>query len=215
MLEWDKKRVVVDSGPDFREQMMREDARYLDAIVFTHSHRDHTAGLDDIRSYNFLQKADMPLYLNEKTLKILKRQFEYIFEPNPYPGVPKVDLNIIENKPFKVFDTVWQPILVLHHKMEVYGFRIGDFTYITDANYISDEEKEKIKGTKTLVLNALRKEKHLSHFNLDQAVELVNEFSPEKAYFTHISHQMGKHADIQKTLPENIFLAYDGLKVEL
>lgn len=215
MLEWDNKRAVIDCSPDFREQMLRENVERLDAIVFTHSHRDHTAGLDDIRSYNYLQKADMPIYLNELTFKILKRQFEYIFEPNPYPGVPKVDVRIIDNKSFDVFGTKWQPIIVLHHKMEVYGFRIGDLTYITDANFIPEDEKKKIKGSKVLILNALRKEKHLSHFTLDEAIELVEEIKPEKAYFTHISHQMGKHEEIQKTLPRNIFLAYDGFKIEL
>lgn len=215
MLEWGERRVVIDSGPDFRTQMMRENADYLDAIVYTHSHRDHTAGLDDIRSYNFLQKADMPLYMKKQTLKVMQKQFDYVFEPNPYPGVPKVDVRIIENKPFKVFDSEWQPISVLHHKMEVYGFRINDFVYLTDANYISAKEKEKLKGCKTLVLNALRKEKHLSHFTLGEAVELVDEIAPEKTFLTHISHQMGKHENIQKELPENVFLAYDGLKVEL
>lgn len=215
MLEWEGKRVVVDCGPDFREQMMRVDADYLDAIVFTHSHRDHTAGLDDIRSYNFLSKVDMPIYLNELTFKILKRQFEYIFEPNPYPGVPKVDVQIIDRAAFELFGKTWQPISVLHYKMEVYGFRIGDFVYITDANFISEEEKQKIKGCKVLILNALRKEQHISHFTLSEALGLVEELEPEQTYLTHISHQMGKHKDVSKELPENVALAYDGLSFEL
>lgn len=214
MLEWDNKRVVIDSSPDFRTQMLRENAQHLNGIVFTHSHRDHTGGLDDIRSYNFLQKADMPLYLNQKTFNIMKKQFDYVFEPNPYPGVPKVDINIIENKAFEAFGLSWQPISVLHHKMEVYGFRVKDLTYITDANYIAPEEKGKIKGSKVLILNALRKEKHLSHFTLSEALELVDEIQPEHAYFTHISHQMGRHEEIEKELPEHVHIAYDGLKIE-
>lgn len=214
-LQWENKRVVIDCGPDFRTQMLREDAGSLDAIVFTHAHRDHTAGLDDIRSYNYLQQMDIPIFLNQSTFNILKRQFEYIFHEKSYPGIPKVEVNIIENEKFELLGKIWTPISVLHHKMEVYGFRIDDFVYITDANYISPEEKEKIKGCKVLVLNALRKEAHLSHFTLDQALEIIEEIAPESAYLTHVSHQLGLYADIEKELPKNVFLAYDGLKIDL
>ena len=208
------KTIVIDCSPDFRQQMLREEVGKVDAIVFTHAHKDHTGGLDDIRGYNYITKKPMPLYLNKETRSILKRQYDYVFDNNSYPGVPKVELFEITDEPFFIDDIKIQPIKVVHYKMPVLAFRIHEFTYITDANYIADDEKEKIKGSKIIVVNALRKEPHISHFNLSQAVELIQEFGPEKAYFTHISHQLGFHDEVNDELPDNIELAYDGLKIE-
>ncbi len=209
------KSIVIDSGPDFRQQMLREDIGQLDAILFTHSHKDHTGGLDDIRGYNYMQKSAVPMYLEESTLAVLKRQYEYIFSDNPYPGIPKVDLRMIDLQPFSVEGIPVIPIRVMHHRMEVVGFRFGDLAYITDANYIAPEEKAKLKGLKVLVLNALRHEKHISHFNLQEALELVEELQPEQTYFTHISHQLGFYDEVSKLLPDNVTLAYDGLQFDV
>lgn len=209
------KTILIDCSPDFRQQMLREKVKSIDAIVFTHSHKDHTGGLDDIRGFNYVLKKAIPLYLNQETLDIIKRQYEYIFDPHDYPGIPKVEIQLIDNSRFEIGEVGIQPIEVLHYKMKVLAFRLGDFTYVTDANHIADTEKEKIKGSKVLVLNALRKEPHVSHFNLDGAIQLVQELKPERAYFTHISHQLGFHDEVEKELPENIHLAYDGLKIEI
>jgi phosphoribosyl 1,2-cyclic phosphate phosphodiesterase len=209
------KTIVVDSGPDFRQQMLTNNVNNLDAIVFTHEHKDHIAGLDDVRPYNLFLKKDIEIFASPKVQEALKREFHYVFSGVKYPGIPQINLNTIENKPFNVCGVNFKPIEVLHYKLPVFGYRIGDFSYITDANYISGEEKKKLAGTKVLVLNALRRKKHISHFTLDEAVSLVEEIKPEKAYFTHISHQLGKHEDVEKELPNNIFLAYDGLTLEL
>ena len=209
------KTIVVDSGPDFRQQMLTNNVNNLDAIVFTHEHKDYLAGLDDVRPYNLFLKKDIEIFATPKVQEALKREFHYVFSGVKYPGIPQINLNTIENKPFNVCGVNFNPIEVLHYKLSVFGYRIGDFSYITDANYISDEEKKKLAGTKVLVLNALRRKKHISHFTLDEAVALVEEIKPEKAYFTHISHQLGKHEDVEKELPNNIFLAYDGLTLEL
>jgi phosphoribosyl 1,2-cyclic phosphate phosphodiesterase len=206
---------VIDSGPDFRQQMLREKIQKLDALLFTHEHKDHTAGMDDIRAYNFSQQKDMPIYGHNRVLNQIQKEFAYVFNEVKYPGVPSVILNEIDNQPFQVNGISILPIEVMHYRLPVYGFRIGDFTYITDANYIADEELEKIKGTKVLVLNALQHTHHISHFTLQQAQEIVKKVKPEKAYFTHISHNLGRHADTQASLPEGVFLAYDGLKVNI
>ena len=210
-----KASVIIDSGPDFRHQVLRERIPQLDALVFTHEHKDHTAGLDDIRSFNFKQKIDMPIYGRQHVINQLKREFAYIFEELQYPGVPKVDTRIIDSEPFDIHGETLTPIEVFHHKLPVLGFRVQDFTYITDANAIPDQEKPKIEGSKVLVLNALQKEPHISHFNLDQAVEVVADLKPQQAYFTHISHKLGMHRDIEDILPKNVALAYDGLKIEI
>ncbi len=215
MVEIDGLNLVVDTGPDFRYQMLRQDVCHLDGVLFTHSHKDHIAGLDDIRAFNYLQKCDMEIYATEDVQAALKREFEYIFAEIKYPGIPQVNLNTIGNYPFKIQETTIIPIEVMHYKLPVLGFRFGDFTYITDANYISSVEKEKIKGSKILVLNALRKEAHISHFTLQEAIDLVQELQPEQAYFTHISHQLGQHNEVSAALPKNIFLAYDGLELVL
>lgn len=215
LVECDETQLVIDTGPDFRAQMLRERVKKLDAVLFTHAHKDHTAGLDDIRSFNFLQKSDMPIYAEEEVHHQLKKEFAYIFASKKYPGVPQVNLHPITNKPFYVKKNKIVPIRVMHYKLPVFGFRFGDFTYITDANHISDQEKEKIKGSKVIVLNALQKEPHISHFTLDQALALLDELQPDRGYLTHISHRLGLHSTVSEELPTNVQLAWDGLKIEL
>lgn len=214
-IEVDGHHLVVDTGTDFRTQMLREKVQQLDAVIFTHAHKDHTAGMDDIRPFYFKNRADMPIYGTKPVVDQLKQEFAYVFAEHKYPGVPGVEVNLIENKPFSIGETLITPIQVMHYKLPVLGFRIKDFTYITDANFIAEEEIEKAKGSKVLVLNALHRKEHISHFNLEQAIEMVQKIQPEKAYFTHMSHQMGTHEATSKELPDNIELAYDGLKLLL
>lgn len=213
MVESDDTRFVVDTTPDFRYQMLRENVKSLDAVLFTHPHKDHIAGLDDVRAFNFFQEQAMQVYANPMTVDALMREFAYAFADRKYPGVPNLELNTIGLEPFSIGDISIMPIQVWHLKMPVYGFRFGDFTYITDANRIDESEKEKIRGSKVLVVNALRKEKHISHYTLKEAVELVQELNVPEAYFTHISHQLGRHEEIEKTLPEGIHLGYDCLQI--
>ena len=203
--------IVVDTTPDFRYQMLRIGAKKLDAVLFTHPHKDHIAGLDDVRAFNFFQHKPMPLYGNSMTLDAVMRDFAYAFADTLYPGVPELELNEITLDPFVIGDIPIIPIQVWHLKMPVYAYRFGDFTYITDANRIEETEKEKIKGSKIIVVNALRKDKHISHYNLDEAIELVQELKIPEAYFTHISHQLGRHEEIERALPEGIHLGYDNL----
>ncbi|MFN6380581.1 MAG: MBL fold metallo-hydrolase [Flavobacteriales bacterium] len=207
--------IVIDSGPDFRQQMLRHRVDRLHAVLFTHEHKDHIAGLDDIRAYNYFMQEKMEIYCTARVEEALRREFAYVFADFKYPGIPEVSLNTITAEPFSIRNIPFQPIEVMHLKMPVFGYRVGDFTYITDANYISEEEKEKIKGSKILVLNALRREKHPSHFTLDEALELIEELKPETTYLTHISHQLGLHSEVELALPENVFVAFDGLKVEV
>lgn len=214
-LELEGKSLVIDTGPDFRQQMLREKIHHLDGVLFTHEHKDHTGGLDDIRSYNFLQKKDMPIYGTKKVLNQIKREFAYIFEEVKYPGVPSVITHEIVNEPFYAEGIHVVPIQVLHYRLPVFGFRFGDFTYITDAKYIDDTELDKIKGSKVLVLNALQQSHHISHFTLEEAIQLVAQVKPESAYFTHISHRLGTHQEVEKILPPNIHLAFDGLKITI
>jgi phosphoribosyl 1,2-cyclic phosphate phosphodiesterase len=214
-IEINNQSFVFDTGPDFRQQMLRENINRLDAVILTHAHRDHTAGLDDVRAYNFLQSMNMPVYGTTETLNQIKSDFAYIFGPDNYPGLPRLDLRPIDGNTFDVNNISITPLPVLHLRLPVLGFRIGDFSYITDANSIPESTYEKLKGTKILVLNALQREQHISHFNLDEAIEIVKKISPEKAYFTHISHKMGLHAAVTKELPENIALAIDGLQISL
>jgi len=207
--------LVVDSGPDFRYQMLRARVKKLDAVVFTHPHKDHVAGLDDVRAYNFFLRRPMDIYANEMSQEVIIREFPYAFADTKYPGVPEIRLNMIDMDPFTVGDIPITPILVWHMKMPVLGFRFGRLTYITDANRIDEAEKEKIKGSEVLILNALRKEKHISHFNLEEAVALVQELQIPQAYFIHISHQLGRHDDINKELPKGMELGYDGMEIRL
>ncbi|HEV2354805.1 MAG TPA: MBL fold metallo-hydrolase [Puia sp.] len=203
--------LVVDTTPDFRYQMLRAGIRRLDAVVYTHPHKDHLAGLDDVRAYNFFQRRAMPLYANGMTQETIVREFPYAFADTKYPGIPELQLHHIDKEPFTIGDITLTPIQVWHMKMPVLGFRVGDFTYITDANRIEDSERRKIHGSRRIVLNALRHEKHLSHFTLKEAIAEVDELGVPRAWFTHISHQLGKHADVEPTLPAHRHLAYDGL----
>ncbi len=216
MIEHEGKVIVIDSGPDFRQQMLRKNVQQLDALIFTHSHKDHTAGMDDIRAFNYFMKKPVEVYATSFTQQKLRNEFPYIFEKNDYPGIPELNFHSInECANFFIENLEIIPIKVLHFKMPVMGFRFGNFTYITDANQIPEEEKKKIYGTKYLVLNALRKEKHISHFTLEEAIEMAKEFKAEKTYFTHISHQLGLHDEVNKQLPKGIELSYDGLQVSL
>ena len=215
LIETEHTNIVIDTGPDFRQQMLRENVHKVDAIIFTHGHKDHTAGFDDIRGFNWKTKEAMEVYSNEEVEIVLKRDFHYAFAEHKYPGVPNLNLNVIQNKNFMIRDIPITPIEVLHYKLPVFGYRIGDFSYITDANFISESEKEKLKGSKVLVLNALRKSEHISHFTLDQAVAIASEIGAEQTYLIHMSHQMGLHVEVDSELPEGINLAYDGLVVTL
>ncbi len=215
LVESETTSLVVDTTPDFRTQMLRENVKKLDAVIFTHPHKDHIAGLDDIKAFNFFQKKAVEVYANKLTEEALRREYYYIFAENKYPGIPHINLHTITDKAFMVGDIPVVPVLVFHLNMPVLAFRFGSFTYITDANRIEEDEKEKIKGSKVLVVNALRKTEHISHFNLHEAIELVKELHIPEAYFTHISHQLGLHSDIEDELPANMHLAYDGLQLSI
>ena len=206
---------VVDTTPDFRQQMLRTKNNKLDAVLFTHSHKDHIAGMDDIRPFNYFQEKPIDVYANAYTAEALKREYMYVFADYKYPGIPEINLTEIDDKPFYIGDIPVQPVMVWHHKMPVHAFRFGGFTYITDANRIDENEKNKITGSEVIVLNALRKEPHISHFTLQQAVDLVEELKIPKAFFTHISHQLGKHEIINASLPPHIQLGYDGMVVKM
>ena len=215
MIKTGGRTFVIDSGPDFRQQMLREDVKRLDAILFTHEHKDHTAGLDDVRAFNYVQKKAMEVFAAPRVLEALHREYAYVFAAKKYPGIPKINLHSIDNQQFKIFDIPILPIEVLHLKLPVFGFRFDKFTYITDANFISEKEMAKIVGTEVLVINALRKEKHLSHFTLAEALAVIKKVKPRRAYLTHISHMMGFHESLKKEMPENVFPAFDGLKITI
>lgn len=207
--------LVIDCGPDFRIQMLRNNVTDIDAILFTHGHRDHIAGLDDVRGYNYILNKKMEIFSSPRVLNAIKTQFPYIFANSRYFGSPQLNTHNIDNEPFNVMGVTVTPIQVLHHKLPIFGFRIGDFSYITDASYIADKELEKIKGSKVIVLNALRNSKHVSHFSLSEAIEILEYLQPERAYLTHMSHFIGKHADVEQNLPPFIRLAYDDLCIEV
>lgn len=215
LVELDDLVLVVDTGPDFRQQMLRAGVDKLDGVLYTHEHRDHMAGLDDIRSFNFIQKSPMDLFAEERVLRALKSGFPYVFAEKKYPGIPQVMMHRISSDPFTVGTVDIIPIRMMHYRLPVLGFRIGDFAYLTDANYISESEKEKLFGVKYLVVNALRREPHISHFTLSQAVSLISDLSPRMGYLTHISHQMGPSRELEKELPPHIRPAYDGLVLEV
>ena len=215
LIEWENHAYVVDCGPDFRQQMITNPIDKLDGILYTHEHNDHVIGLDDVRPFYFRQ-GNISIYAHQRVLNELKKRFEYVFAvENKYPGAPTMDINTIDDKPFQIAGKTVIPINVYHGKLQVYGFRIGDFAYVTDAKTIPEKSMEQLKGVKVLVLNALRKEEHHTHLSLSQAIEVVNILKPERAYFTHISYKLGFHDDVQRELPENVFLAYDNLKIEI
>lgn len=214
-IQFDNTSLVIDSGPDFRQQMLQNNINDIDAVIFTHAHKDHTAGLDDVRAINFIHNKYIDVLAENIVLNSLEKEFHYIFETPQYPGIPLIHFHSINTETFIYKNIQITPIRVMHHRLPVLGFRINDFVYITDANYINDVEKKKCMNAKILVLNALRHETHLSHFTLKEAIALSKELNAEKTYFTHISHQMGLHDDVEKTLPKNKFLAYDGFQLNI
>jgi phosphoribosyl 1,2-cyclic phosphate phosphodiesterase len=211
------RSLVIDTGPDFRQQMLRARITHLDAVVFTHEHKDHTAGLDDIRAFNFRQQQEIPVFAEPRVIRQLQQEFAYIFAEQKYPGVPQVSVHAIKSdtEPFDVLGLAVQPLRALHYRLPVLGFRLGGFVYLTDANYLAPETLDLLRGADTIVLNALRREPHISHFTLAQAVEILEELAPRRAYLTHISHQLGRHREVEAELPPWIRLAYDGLKIEV
>ena len=216
MVSWDNYTYVIDCGPDFRQQMLTHKVTKLDGILFTHEHADHTAGIDDIRPF-FFRQGDIPIYAHKRVVSELKRRFDYIFaDENRYPGAPAVQVHLVEkNKPFVLGNLEVVPVEVFHNRLQVFGYRVGDFAYVTDAKSIAPDQLMKMKGVKVLTLNALRKEAHHSHLNLEEALQLVEQVEPEHTYFTHISHHMGFHDEVEKELPEQVHLAYDNLIVTI
>lgn len=211
LVEKDEAILVIDAGPDFRQQMLREKVRRIDAIILTHEHKDHIAGMDDLRAFNYKCQDAIDIYAEERVQKAVKKEFSYVFAEYHYPGIPMMRLNNIPDYAFAVKNIILTPLRVFHYRLPVYGFRIGNFAYITDANYVPEETKEKLFGVKYFIINALRKEKHISHFSLREAVDLIREVSPKKAFITHIGHQMGLHKEVSASLPPGIELGYDGL----
>ena len=215
MIKHNGQVIVTDCGPDFRQQMLRENVKKLDAILMTHAHRDHTAGFDDIRAFNFILGKPIQVYCDYATQLGIKDQYGYVFSETDYPYLPKMNFSVIENEPFSIADLSILPINVLHGGMPVKAYRFGDFSFITDAKEIVPEEREKLRGTKVLIVNALREQEHYSHFTIKQSLQLVEEINPERAYFIHMSHQFGLHVEMQAKLPSNITIAYDGLKIDV
>ncbi len=215
MVEVGKLRLIIDCGPDFRYQMIRENIDDISAILFTHGHRDHIAGLDDVRAFNYVLNKTVDIYASNEVVESINKEFPYILQEKRFFGAPQLNFNIITNLPFQIENVNITPIEVMHNQLKVFGFRIGNFSYITDASAISESEKHKLQGSEVLVINALRKSKHISHFSLSEAIDHIQEINPERAYITHLSHFMGLHEEIQENLPENIFLAYDGLKIHI
>lgn len=215
MISWNEVNYIIDCGPDFRAQMLRENVQSINGVLFTHEHSDHTAGFDDVRPFSY-QIGEVPIYLDKRTLHSLEKRFEYIFTTeNRYPGAPKVAVNLVDDTAFYLDGVEVTPIEVLHGTLPVTCYRFDDFAYLTDVKIISEAEKEKLKGVKVLVVNALRQEPHPTHFNLEEALDFVKEIKPERAYFSHISHKLGFHDEVEKTLPSNVFLGFDGLKIEV
>jgi phosphoribosyl 1,2-cyclic phosphate phosphodiesterase len=213
LVETASNTIVIDAGPDFRQQMLSAGVKKLDAILLTHEHKDHIAGMDDLRAFNYKSQSAIDIYAEERVQNAVRKEYEYVFAENRYPGVPKMELHTIAGYNIDLNGDEIIPLRIFHYRLPILGFRIGEMAYITDANYIPEETKEKIIGVKYLVVNALRKEKHISHFSLGEALALIEQVSPRKAYITHIGHQMGRHADVNRDLPVNVTLAWDGLEV--
>ncbi|MBC5838632.1 MBL fold metallo-hydrolase [Flavobacterium muglaense] len=216
LIRWETYSYVIDCGPDFRQQMLASNCKKVDGILFTHEHSDHTAGIDDIRPFNFKQ-GEIPVYAHQRVIDNLKKRFDYVFETvNKYPGAPSVKtIEIVNNEPFAIGNKMAIPINVMHGNLPVFGFRIDDFAYLTDVKTVEAVEIEKLKGVKVLVVNALREEHHFSHFNLEEALDFIALIQPEKAYLTHISHLLGFHEEVQKKLPKNVYLAFDNLEITI
>lgn len=214
LVETNNNTLVIDAGPDFRQQMLREKVRHLDAILLTHEHKDHIAGMDDVRAFNFKSQSAIDIYAEERVQNAVRKEYSYVFSEIQYPGVPRMALHDVSNYDINIKGDIITPLRVFHYRLPIIGYRIGNMAYITDANYIPEETKEKIIGVKYLVVNALRKEKHISHFCLREALDIIEEISPRKAFITHIGHDMGKHAEVSKELPANVFLGWDGLQVD-
>jgi len=215
LIEKGTTAVVIDSGPDFRQQMLRAEVNHIDGLLFTHEHKDHIAGMDDIRAYNYVHREKVNIYANLQVQEALHREFPYVFADFKYPGVPEINMHTIDESAFSIGEIEFLPVPVLHYRLPVLGFRIGDFTYITDANHITEQSMSLIRGSKIIVINALRREPHVSHFTLDEALEVIGKLGPEKAYLTHISHQLGMHEDVNAELPAHVQCAYDGLVIEI
>lgn len=215
LIEKGSTAVVIDSGPDFRQQMLRAQVNHIDGLLFTHEHKDHIAGMDDIRAYNYVHREKVNIYANLQVQEALHREFPYVFADFKYPGVPEINMHTIDESAFSIGEIEFLPVPVLHYRLPVLGFRIGDFTYITDANHITEQSMSLIRGSKIIVINALRREPHVSHFTLDEALEVIGKLGPEKAYLTHISHQLGMHEDVNAELPAHVQCAYDGLVIEI
>jgi phosphoribosyl 1,2-cyclic phosphate phosphodiesterase len=214
-IEYDDLNLLIDSGPDFRQQMLRENINKLDAILFTHEHKDHIAGLDDVRAFNFMTQKPMDVYAETRVQEALRKEYAYIFSSNNYPGIPKINLHTINEDEFFIKNLKVMPIRLMHYRLPILGFRIGDFAYVSDANFIADQEKEKLLGSKVLIIDALRQEKHISHFSLEESVEIAKEIGARNTYFTHMSHHIGLHDEVNNKLPSNMQLAFDGLKIEI
>jgi len=215
MVEINGKIIIIDTGPDFRQQMLRENVKDIDAVLFTHEHKDHVAGLDDVRAYNFVLKKRIDVYAERRVQEALEREFAYIFAEYKYPGIPEINMHLIDNSGFEIHGIQITPVRVNHYELPVFGYRIGDFAYLTDVKTIPKEEKTKLKNLEVLIINALRKETHISHLNLDEAVDLINELKPKRAYLTHLSHRFGLHAEEEPDLPDNILIGYDGLQINV
>jgi phosphoribosyl 1,2-cyclic phosphate phosphodiesterase len=216
MIEIAGKKIVIDTGPDFRAQMLNAQVKDLDAILFTHSHKDHVGGLDDVRPFNYFNNKSIPIYAEDYVIAALEREMPYAFnKKDPYPGVPKLEINTIDTKAFEIFGTPIVPIRAMHSKMPVLGFRIGYFTYLTDAGSIEETEIDKIKGTQIFIINGIQWTTHYSHFNVEQAIEVIKKVNPKMAYLTHISHKLGLHKIVESQLPDNIRLAFDGMEISL
>ncbi|MBI3133070.1 MAG: MBL fold metallo-hydrolase [Bacteroidetes bacterium] len=215
LISIDGKNLVIDTGPDFRQQMLREKVKSLDAVFFTHEHKDHISGLDDIRAYNYITQLPMEVFATEKVFAALQREFHYVFDGTNYPGIPQVNMNFFDQEPIHFAGEEIIPIEVMHYKLPVKAFRIRNFSYITDANYIDEQNMKKLAGTEILVINALRREHHISHFTLDEALEIIARIKPRKAYLIHISHLLGLHDVVSAELPENVEIAYDGLQINI